>query len=330
MSSKSNYWFCGWDKAPKHLQRYIYAGRIFCFEFDESTYCFGRIMTKTLVGYIAEILDYTSPLPQITEDIIVSAKRLGVLVIDTENLFERNKNHSWRIIGDQRDYVPENTDNINYRIGTENKMVDFCGNVTEISTEEAAALAPLVPFGDDEAKQILAPKLGKEYVPGKPSKKKPELEIWGWGKKPRTMLRYLEAGQIFCFKFDEDKYCFGRLLTKASVGHIAEIFDHTSSLPKIDADTLNSSKRISVQILDSYSLFDRKTEGDWRIIGACGNYIPTEVENIIYHLGIGNDMHLIDFFDHQTKISADEAKKYPPLSPHGDYLIKKEIANKIK
>ncbi|MDE7231165.1 MAG: immunity 26/phosphotriesterase HocA family protein, partial [Oscillospiraceae bacterium] len=188
MSDKSNFWFCGWDEAPKHLQRYIYAGRIFCFEFDESTYCFGRIMTKSLVGYIAEIFDYTSPLPQITEDIIISAKRIDVLVLDTKNLFERNNKHSWRIIGDQRNYVPEDTNCINYRIGTELKKVDFFGNVTEISKEEAAALAPLVPLGDDEVKQNLALKLGKEYVPGKNSKKKPELEIWGWDKKPRTML----------------------------------------------------------------------------------------------------------------------------------------------
>lgn len=330
MPAKSSFWFCGWDEAPKHLQRYIYAGRIFCFEFDESTYCFGRIMTKTLVGYIVEIFDYTSPLPQITGDIVITAKRLEVLVLNTENLFERNKKHNWRIIGDQIDYIPEDTDGINYRIGTENKKVDFFGNVTEISTEEAAALSPLVPLGDDEAKQILAPKLRKEYIPGKPSKKKPELEIWGWDKKPRTMLRYLDSGQIFCFKFDEDKYCFGRLMTKASVGHIAEIFDYTSSLPEIDADTLNSSKRISVQILDNYSLFDRKTEGDWRIIGACGNYIPANVENVIFYYGIGNDTRLTDFFNHETPVSEEEAKKYPPLSPHGDYLIKKEIADKIK
>ena len=326
----SGIWLCDWDKAPKHLQRYIYAGRIFCFEFDESTYCFGRIMTKTLVGYIAEIFDYTSPLPQITEDIIISAKRLDVLVLDTENLFERNKNHNWRIIGDQKDYVPEGTDGIIYRIGTENKKIDFFGSVTEISAEAAAALDPLVPLGDDKAKQILAPKLGKEYVPGKPLKKKPELEIWGWDKKPRTMLRYLDAGQIFCFKFDEDKYCFGRLMTKSGVGHIAEIFDYTSSLPEINADKLNSAKRISVQILDSYSLFDRKTEGDWRIIGAHGNYIPTNVENIVFYYGIGSGTRLTDFFDHETPVSVEEAKKYPPLSPYGDYRIKKMIADKIK
>lgn len=329
----SGIWLCGWEKAPKHLQHYIYAGRIFCFEFDESTYCFGRIMAKTLAGYIAEIFDYTSPLPQITEEIIRSASRIDVLVLDTVNLFERNKKHTWRIIGNDHDYKdpsPESASEISYRIGTELKKADFFGRITEISKEEAAVLPPLVPLYDDEIKEIIAPKIGKVYVSGKHAKKKPELEIWGWDKRPRTMLRYLDAGQIFCFKFDENKYCFGRLMTKCCVGHIAEIFDYTSSVPGITAEIFSNCKRISVQILDSYSLFDRKTEGEWRIIGACGNYIPTEVENIIFHLGIGNDMRLTDFFDRQTKISAGEAKKYPPLSPRGDRQIKNEIAEKIK
>ncbi len=330
MRSDNEFWFCGWDNAPPHLQRYIYAGRIFCFKFNENTYCFGRIMTKTLVGYIAEIFDHTSPLPEIDAETVLNAKRLDVVILDTINLFERNKDHNWRIIGDHRNYVPENVDGICYRIGTENKKVDFFGKITEVFKKQAEELAPFVPLGDDEVKKIIAPKIGKEYIPGKPKKKKPDLEIRGWDKKPRTMLRYLDAGQIFCFKFDENKYCFGRLMTEASVGHIAEIFDYTASTPEIGADEINSAKRISVEVLDSYSLFDRKSEGDWRIIGACGNYIPTDVENIIFYFGIGSGTQLVDFFDHKTPVPPEEAMKYPPLSPHGDYEIKTKISEKIK
>ncbi len=318
-----------WDNVPPHLQRNLYAGRIFCFKFNENTCCFGRIMTKALVGYIAEIFNYTSPLPEIDTETVLNAKRLDVVILDTINLFERNKEHSWRIIGNHKDYVPENVDEINYRIGTENKKVDFFGKVTEISSEETESLAPFAPLGSDEIKRIIAPKIGKEYIHGKLSKKKPDLEIWGWEKKPRTMLRYLDAGQIFCFKFDDNTYCFGRLMTKVSVGHIAEFFDYTAHNPELGADSLNSAKRIYVQVLDSYSLFDRKSEGDWRIIGACGNYIPTDVEDIIFHFGIGSGTRLVDFFDHTTPVSPDEAKKYPPLSPRGDYLIKEDIRRLI-
>lgn len=328
----SGIWLCDWEKAPKHLQRYIYAGRIFCFEFDESTYCFGRIMAKTLVGYIAEIFDYTSPLPQITEEIIRSAKRIDVLVLDAINLFERNKKHSWRIIGTDHDYKdpsPENAADISYRIGTELKKVDFFGKVTEVSKVEAAALPSLVPLGDDEIKEVIAPKIGKEFKRKSDyNKSKPEIEIWGWDKRPRTMLRYLDQGQILCFQFDENKYCFGRLMTKCIVGHIAEIFDYTSSVPEITAAVIADVKRIAVTVLDSYSLFDRKTGGEWRIIGICNNYVPSNVENIIFYSGVGDILTLNDFFDRTTLVSEKEARKFPPLSPNGDYIIKKLIEDK--
>lgn len=330
----SGIWLCDWDKAPKHLQRYIYTGRIFCFEFDESTYCFGRIMAKMLVGYIAEIFDYTSPLPQITEDIIRSAKRIDVLVLDTVNLFERNKKHTWRIIGNDHDYKdpdPESVSEICYRIGTELRKVDFFGNISEISEKESNAIPSLIPLNEDEVKEKIAPKIGKTFT-RKTARKKPkaEIEIWGWDKKPRTMLRYLDPGQIFCFQFDENKYCFGRLMTHCAVGHIAEFFDFISSLPEITAERIKKSKRTEIAILDSYSLFDRKTEGEWRIIGICNNYIPTDVENIIFYFGVGDVLTLIDFFYRMKSVPKDEAMKFPPQSPFGDYLIKKLLADKIK
>ncbi len=84
MASDIHIW--GWDNAPPHLQKNLYVGRIFCFKFNENTYCFGRIMTKALVGYIAEIFDYTSSLPEINAETVLNAKRLDVVVLDTINL----------------------------------------------------------------------------------------------------------------------------------------------------------------------------------------------------------------------------------------------------
>lgn len=330
----SGIWLCDWEKAPKHLQRYIYAGRIFCFEFDESTYCFGRIMAKTLSGYIAEIFDHTASLPQITEEIIRSADRIDVLVLDTTNLFERNKKHTWRIIGNDHDYKdpdPEGAADINYRIGTELKKVDFFGRITGISEEEADKLPSLVPMNENEIKERIAPKIGKNYSGKTDVKKtKADIEIWGWDKKPRTMLRYIDPGQIFCFKFDENKYCFGRLMTHCAVGHIAEFFDFTSSLPVITAEQIKRAKRTEIAILDSYSLFDRKTEGEWRIVGICNNYIPDDVENIIFYFGVGDVLTLVDFFDRAKSVPKNEAMEFPRQSPYGDYMIKKLLSDKIK
>ena len=328
MTDDINIW--SWDKVPPHLHKNIYAGRIFCFEFDENTYCFGRIMTKTLVGFIAEIFDHTSSLPEIDADNIKNAKRLSVQILDTKYLFELNKEHNWRIIGDQRNYVPENVDNIAYRLGAENKKVDFFGKITEINSEEADALPLFVPLRNEDIKRVTAPLIGKEYIPGKPEKKKPDFEIWGWDKKPRTLLRYIDAGQIFCFKLEDNKFCFGRIMTYNNIGHIAEFFDYCSDTPDITKEIIESSKRVAVEIISSYTLFDRKSEGEWRIIGNCGNYIPTDVENIIYFYGLGSGTRITDFFGHETFVSIQEAKKYPPLFSKGDYQIKADIINKLK
>lgn len=323
MTDNINVW--SWDKVPPHLHKNIYAGRIFCFKFDEDTYCFGRIMTKTLVGFIAEIFDHTSPLPEIDADNIKNAKRLYVLILNTKNLFELNKEHNWRIIGDQRNYIPENTENIAYRIGTENKKVDFLGKITEISPEEADKLPFFAPLKDNDIKRLTAPLIGKKYVTGRPEKQRPEFELWGWDKKPRTLLRYIDAGQIFCFKLEDNKFCFGRIMTYNNVGHIAEFFDYCSNTPEITKEIIESSERVAVEIISSYTLFDRKTEGEWRIIGNCGNYIPTDVENIIFYYGLGSGTRLTDYFGHEKFVPLSEAKKYPPLSACGDYQIRMKI-----
>lgn len=288
-------------------------------------------MTKTLVGYIAEIFDYTSPLPQITEDIIISAKRLGVLVLDAEDLFERYQKHNWRIIGEQRNYVPEGTDDICYRLGSEFKKVDFFGNVTEISENEAQLLPWFVPLDRHFVKYII-PQMILEPNSSARARFNPRTftEIWGWTKKKRTLLRQLKAGHIFCFEYNKDKYCFGRLMAKQACGHIAEFFNLVSPIPEITAEQLSNANRIAVALLDSDPLFDKRIEGNWRIIGICRNYIPSDVNNIFFYFGVGNNLNVIDFFDRTKHIPAAEARKFPPESPCGDLEIKRLLADKIK
>ena len=86
------------------------------------------------------------------------------------------------------------------------------------------------------------------------------IKIWGWEKKPRTMLRFLKSGDIFCFKYDDHTYCFGRIMSKV-IFHIVEIFDYTSDQPIITEKDILRSGRLLVTPLDTYSLFDRKSEG---------------------------------------------------------------------
>ncbi|WP_179625274.1 immunity 26/phosphotriesterase HocA family protein, partial [Salmonella enterica] len=84
------------------------------------------------------------------------------------------------------------------------------------------------------------------------------------------MLRFVKPGDIFCFKLDEDRYCFGRIITLMTVGHLSELFDIIKKPPGITELEISNARRIIEPIIvDTYSLFDKKLENgsDWRIIG---------------------------------------------------------------
>ncbi len=49
------------------------------------------------------------------------------------------------------------------------------------------------------------------------------IKIWGWEKKPRTMLRFLKSGDIFCFKYDDHTYCFGAYHVKGNLSYCGDI-----------------------------------------------------------------------------------------------------------
>ncbi|WP_080966998.1 Imm26 family immunity protein [Pseudomonas protegens] len=81
------------------------------------------------------------------------------------------------------------------------------------------------------------------------------------------MLRFIKAGDIFFFQISDNKFEVGRFISKVSIGHSTEIFDHFSSDQNISEKSITSSnKPLFHLILDSYSLFDNKISGDWRTI----------------------------------------------------------------
>lgn len=153
-----------------------------------------------------------------------------------------------------------------------------------------------------------------------------KLKIWGWDKKERTMVRYIKNGDIFCFKMDENGYCFGRIIAKVDFGHLAEIFDYISEEPCITLECLEKISRIMAPIvLDSYSLFDKKIVGEWRIIGRQEDYTAPDFDDIYLTFGIDNDWKKLDLYGNITKISKEEHLKYISSSPIGDYIVKSLI-----
>lgn len=157
-----------------------------------------------------------------------------------------------------------------------------------------------------------------------------DFKFWGWDKKPRTMLRFVKPGDIFCFHLENKKYYFGRIVSKIITGHVAEFFDFISSLPEVTSENINNAKRIiDPVVIDTYSLFDKKIEkdSDWRVIGHQDNYVPKNVENVYFTYGIGNSCKKVDIFNNETSISESEARKIPELTPLRNIHVKKILEN---
>ncbi|MCE0559024.1 Imm26 family immunity protein [Motilimonas sp. E26] len=162
-----------------------------------------------------------------------------------------------------------------------------------------------------------------------------KLKIWGWDKKPRTMLRYIKPGDIFCFELKEETfalnlnrkvYGFGRIMTKMSLGHSAEIFDFFSTTPELKNDfELDCSRLMPPLILDSYSLFDRKIIGDWRIIGRQEDYLHSGDEDVYFLWGSKGLEKKTSLYGESSEATEEEVKKYPYKIAWDDLFITKMI-----
>lgn len=156
------------------------------------------------------------------------------------------------------------------------------------------------------------------------------FKFWGWDKKPRTMLRFVKPGDIFCFRLDDTMYCFGRIISKISMGHVAEIFDFISSEPNILETNINEAKRIiDPMIIDTYSLFDKKIEpgSEWRIIGHQDDFSPENVDDIYFSYGVGNSCKKVDVFNNEYPITEEDKSNYYTFTSRRDMYIKVLILN---
>lgn len=131
-----------------------------------------------------------------------------------------------------------------------------------------------------------------------------DYKFWGWDKKPRTMMRFVKPGDIFCFKLDEDRYCFGRIITLMTVGHLSELFDIIKKSPGITELEISNARRIIEHQV---------------------NYNPKNLDGIYFALGIGDSCKKKDCYGNDFLISESEWKTLPKLSPKGGFDIKKRL-----
>ncbi|EDQ7482919.1 phosphotriesterase [Salmonella enterica subsp. enterica serovar Manhattan] len=118
------------------------------------------------------------------------------------------------------------------------------------------------------------------------------------------MLRFVKPGDIFCFKLDEDRYCFGRIITLMTVGHLYELFDIIKKSPGITELEISNARRIIEHQV---------------------NYNPKNLDGIYFALGIGDSCKKKDCYGNDFLISESEWKTLPKLSPKGGFDIKKRL-----
>ena len=126
------------------------------------------------------------------------------------------------------------------------------------------------------------------------------------------MQRYLKRGDIFCFVYDDNRYCFGRIIEiRPKRFCVAEIFDYTSETPVIDAKTIENATRVIPPVnINAYILFDCKSMGgDWRIIGHQEDYYAPDYDDLFIGWGLEGDWKKEDLRGNLTKTSKEEYDK---------------------
>lgn len=157
-----------------------------------------------------------------------------------------------------------------------------------------------------------------------------KVDLWGWDKKKRTMIRFIKSGDVFCFRIRDDLYGYGRVISISilDLGAVAEIQGYSFSPESItEYDIINRERIFPPLLLDSYMLFDRKSEkdSDWRIIGHQHDYTSDDGKNIFFTYGEGNSCKKVNVFGEVVSITPEEASRLPRARAQRDIHIKKML-----
>ena len=114
----------------------------------------------------------------------------------------------------------------------------------------------------------------------------PQIKIREWNEKPRTKLRFIKIGDIFCYQFSEEMFVFGQILGKVNVGHVIQFFDIFQARLTITVEELSRAQFIGKPIIvDSYTLFDRSPVWSWQIIGHQVDFDPSPFKDLAFKWG---------------------------------------------
>lgn len=142
------------------------------------------------------------------------------------------------------------------------------------------------------------------------------------------MLKSLLPGDRFAFEIAPGHYGQGTLIAKVSMGHSVEIHPGVVSDPNDMASWDEAIAPAFVEIIDSYSLFDRRREGDWQRI-ATDSAPPARDEHrsVAFAYGSPGDRYRVDVQGRTSAIDEDEFMRLPRYRPAGHKTIVARFAS---
>ncbi|MFC7420735.1 Imm26 family immunity protein [Iodobacter arcticus] len=147
-------------------------------------------------------------------------------------------------------------------------------------------------------------------------------------KRPKRFKPIL--GDLFAFRYDEQRYCFGRLISKLNMGMVAEIYDYFSAHPIFDPNYADKWL-ISPVILNPYGLFECRSEGEWLIIDKTPNYVVSEKFNDVFFVtGTPGKLQAVRVDNSRFDISQEEAIGHRMYAYYDDAHIKELITDALK
>ena len=145
------------------------------------------------------------------------------------------------------------------------------------------------------------------------------------GKCPKKYK--IKSGDIFSFKINDGRYCFGRIINDTTNGTFIEIFDYISDKPVLDYTKMEGwlLDPLVANLLDS---LENPKNKDWQIIGNTPDYEPSEkIKNLRFRYGdgAGGKYFVKDVFQNRTEMLIKDSKHLPESTMLFDIEILRKI-----
>ncbi|NHZ79566.1 hypothetical protein F2P44_09780 [Massilia sp. CCM 8695] len=146
----------------------------------------------------------------------------------------------------------------------------------------------------------------------------------------RPTKHKVTPGDIFAYKREDGRFGFGRVVAAASVGAFAEIFDYFAEQPVFDYTKIDTWLVPPVPI-ESYSLLEMRSIGDWRIIGHTPDFVLGPKYKALRYVYGSNPNTLMwkNMEGKSAPITPAEAEGLPRYVGLDDYLFEQHLASHV-